>query len=220
MIYDFDYKVLTQQLTPNIYAFTQNISWINSITYPIHWLKKRAFESIKKGVAANVYNNALTYSVGNTVQYGQAIYECLQTSTGNLPTNSDYWVLITLDWIGIDERVLFSNSKLKFEYALNKRFKTVFRNPNSYTTPRNSDIYISNVNNKYSFVIGGSINNSSTINTSTSSEQVYSNSQLGSGYSFSINVPIAIYNLYSENIIRFYADKINNAGLKYTIITY
>jgi hypothetical protein len=220
MIYDFDYKVLTQQLTPNIYAFTQNISWINSITYPIHWLKKRAFESIKKGVAANVYNNALTYSVGNTVQYGQSIYECLKPSIGILPTNSEYWVLITQDWVGIDERVLFSNSKLKFEYALNKRFKTVFRNPNSYTTPTNSDIYISNINNQYSFIVGGNINNSSTIFNNTSSQQIYSTANYGTGYSFSINIPIATYNLFGENIIRFYADKINNAGIKYTIITY
>jgi len=220
MIYDFDYKVLTQQLTPNIYAFTQNISWVNSITYPIHWLKKRAFEQIKKGVSTNVFNIALNYAVTNKVQYGQAVYECLKPSLGILPTNSEYWVLITQDWVGIDERVLFSNSKLKFEYALNKRFKTVFRNPNSYTTPTNSDIYISNINNQYSFIVGVSINNSSTILNNTSSQQIYSTANYGTGYSFSINIPIAIYNLFGENIIRFYADKINNAGIKYTIITY
>ena len=37
------------------------------------------------------YNNSYSYSVGNAVNYNNSIYYCINASTGNLPTNTDYW---------------------------------------------------------------------------------------------------------------------------------
>ena len=41
-----------------------------------------------------VYNNSTTYQVGDSVSYGNSSYICIQTSTGNVPTNTTYWQLL------------------------------------------------------------------------------------------------------------------------------
>lgn len=40
------------------------------------------------------YNNSTTYQTDALVQYNGAIYQALQTTTGNLPTNTNYWLKI------------------------------------------------------------------------------------------------------------------------------
>jgi hypothetical protein len=45
-------------------------------------------------VPMGVYNSATTYSVGNSVSYGTDSYIAIQTTTGNLPTNTAYWQLL------------------------------------------------------------------------------------------------------------------------------
>lgn len=39
------------------------------------------------------YNAGTAYSVNNSVEYGGSTYRCILASTGNLPTNTTYWVL-------------------------------------------------------------------------------------------------------------------------------
>lgn len=39
------------------------------------------------------YNNAMTYHPQNAVRYNNKIYYCIATTTGNLPTDTDYWTL-------------------------------------------------------------------------------------------------------------------------------
>jgi len=40
---------------------------------------------------AGEYNNAISYTPGNAVNYQGSIYYCILNSTGNLPTNTTYW---------------------------------------------------------------------------------------------------------------------------------
>ena len=39
------------------------------------------------------YNNAMTYHPQNAVRYNNKIYYCIAPTTGNLPTDTDYWTL-------------------------------------------------------------------------------------------------------------------------------
>lgn len=49
------------------------------------------------------YNSETAYSVLDWVRYQGAAYVCKQASTGNLPTNTTYWQLLTQDGGGTDE---------------------------------------------------------------------------------------------------------------------
>lgn len=40
------------------------------------------------------YDNAVTYTTGNIVQYSGGLYQAKSTTTGNLPTNTTYWTKI------------------------------------------------------------------------------------------------------------------------------
>ena len=37
------------------------------------------------------YSASTAYAIGDVVFYGEDFYECIETSTGNLPTDTDYW---------------------------------------------------------------------------------------------------------------------------------
>lgn len=39
------------------------------------------------------YNNTFSYSVGNAITYSNSIYYCINSSIGNIPTNTTYWQL-------------------------------------------------------------------------------------------------------------------------------
>lgn len=55
------------------------------------------------GISVNYkgdYNNSVTYNVGDGVSYFGNLYYAKQTTTGNLPTNSDYWHLADKIYVG------------------------------------------------------------------------------------------------------------------------
>lgn len=220
-IWDFSFAELEFQVLPYIYTFDANVKWVKSICKPIEWLRDAFFTSFVKGASATVYNVATDYSVGTRVQYGEAIYECSVANTGKIPNlEADYWVLVTADRIGINTRIRYLSNKLVFEFALNQRFKTVFRQPNSTTVPSQSDIYILNDATATGFVVGGNVG--SLIGSTLSSEGIPQNAVVSSN-NFVIMFPLATYTALgssAEQIIRFWADKINLAGMNYTIQTY
>ena len=60
-----------------------------------------------------VYDSGTTYVVGNQVTYNGSTYRCVLASTGNLPTNATYWILVAVkgtDGYGAVEDVLTSTS--------------------------------------------------------------------------------------------------------------
>lgn len=44
--------------------------------------------------ATPAYDNATTYATGDIVQYSGGLYQATQATTGNLPTNTTYWIKI------------------------------------------------------------------------------------------------------------------------------
>ncbi len=51
-----------------------------------------AAENARASIGA--YNAATAYVIGNKVTYNGSTYQCILASTGNLPTNATYWILI------------------------------------------------------------------------------------------------------------------------------
>lgn len=52
-----------------------------------------ALTEVNEFIVMEVYDNSKTYKPLNKVSYLGSTYQCILTSTGNLPTNSTYWIL-------------------------------------------------------------------------------------------------------------------------------
>jgi hypothetical protein len=58
------------------------------------------------------YNNAVTYQSGQAVSYQGDIYYCIQTTVGNLPTDTTYWTLFLAGVKPVIQNVSPSNPTL------------------------------------------------------------------------------------------------------------
>ena len=209
-------------------------AWTKTLLKPLQVLYNTMFGTFQYGNAAALYNSATAYVVGNQVKYtDKSIYQCWVASTGNLPTNTNYWFKIQDKFVGIEPRCKYNAQHLLFEWALNEYFGTTFVN-----TPSASDIYIDNfASGSNVFYVG--------LTEVNSSQAVYENSQAdrfiqainitNTGSEFDIYVPIAVANALTtppttniapnisannENIIRQIADLYCYAGINYQVITY
>lgn len=203
-------------------------SLLYSISYDYMVFTDYGFSNL----ALSHYSSAVTYGEGDRVVYKFAEYISLQA--GNLANNPEtattYWTKINDIFIGVNERVKYNGRKLTFEYALNRYFNTTFRQPDHVETPTNSDIYISNVPvTSRSFVMYPSWYLSSIMSPRTSAPEymldppVYTAS---STYQYDINIPLAVFNALGttnpirESIVRNFADRYNETGLIYNVVTY
>lgn len=192
-----------------------NLLWA-LISEPLNWLNKLMFTDYAEGAAYITYNPASTYGIGDRVNYKKAIYESLQDNNiGKAPNlNTAYWYKRQDSFIGADERILFTDSKLLCEYALNKWFGGTFRQP-----PSTSDIYVlKNGNAVPTFIVGSSTG--SSVGLSTSSGFV------GLGYytpvaaDFTIKIPTALYPTGGDQEVRDFADMLNSIENTYDIVQY
>jgi hypothetical protein len=191
------------------------------------------FGTFKDGNAAALYNGATAYAVGNQVKYtDKAIYQCWVASTGNLPTNTNYWFKIQDKFVGIEPRMKYNAQHLLFEWALNEWFGTTFVN-----TPGASDIYIdAGAADLGAFYVGLTETESSYVvfDEPEATAFIQALNLTTAGISFTINVPLITANALTtetantvpnisanrENIIRQIADLYNYAGITYNVITY
>jgi hypothetical protein len=209
-------------------------AWTKTLVKPLQVLYNTMFGTFKDGNAAALYSGVTAYAVGNQVKYtDKAVYQCWVASTGNLPTNTNYWFKIQDNFVGIEPRCKYNAQHILFEWALNEWFGTTFVN-----TPGASDIFIGPGSpSDVVLYVGFTEVNSSLI--------VYGNGEAetfiqainiaNTGSEFTINVPIAVANALTippttdiapnisannENIIRQIADLYNYAGITYNVITY
>jgi hypothetical protein len=209
-------------------------AWTKTLLNPLQVLYNTMFGTFKDGNAAALYNGATAYAVGNQVKYtDKAVYQCWVASTGNLPTNTNYWFKIQDNFVGIEPRCKYNAQHILFEWALNEWFGTTFVN-----VPGASDIYI-DPNNASDAVlyVGFTETNSSLIVYGNGEAQTFIQAIniANTGDEFTINVPIGVANALTippatdiapnisannENIIRQIADLYNYAGITYDVITY
>jgi hypothetical protein len=104
---------------------------------------------------SNAWNSGSTYNANDiVVSADNQVYQSLvaANTNHNPTTTTGYWWLVETNFVGVYERIAYNAQILTFEYALNKWFRTTFRQPTGVP-----DIYI--VNNQITpncFVWGGS----------------------------------------------------------------
>jgi hypothetical protein len=220
-IYDIDLQVLAKNLIPIGWLnYPWFAPWVKSLTVPLSWLKNKFFVDSLNGINANVYDVGTSYIIGNKVKYGQSIYECIQDTTGNNPTNSLYWVLYVSDRIGTRERLGYSCEQLKLEYALNRRYETDFRQPTSGGL--RPDIYIGLNNVVSQFTIYTTTANN--VFTTSSDGFIYTEEVNQNDNNITIYVPdIALFtNMGSEltQIVGNYVKKYICESINFNVQTY
>jgi hypothetical protein len=208
-------------------------AWTKTLVKPLQVLYNTMFGTFQYGNAAAIYSGATAYSVGNQVKYtDKSIYQCWVASTGNLPTNTNYWFKIQDNFVGIEPRCKYNAQHILFEWALNEWFGTTFVN-----TPGASAIFIdAGAADLGAFYVGLTETESSFVvfDEPEATAFVQALNLTTAGVSFTINVPLITANALTtetantvpnisanrENIIRQIADLYNYAGITYNVITY
>lgn len=241
-VIDFDNHVL--QELPDYHRTPRFISWFFGIIRGSSSRMYSIFTSfMSNSVDLGYWDSAVTYGYEDRVRAGNGIvYESLKINNlNNDVTDINWWFPILDYYIGISEQAQNTCQKLMFERSLNRRFQKYLTDNGfvGYKQPETidpgvgylplSDIFLENVYNEYpSFVSFPTELDSSNVSIRTSSgfiypAPVYSSVTL---YQFSINIPLSVYNSIGttneirDSVIRNFANKINRAGIIYTIVTY
>lgn len=218
-IYLLDFDLLYSMLYPPLLRLEKHMSWGKVLTKPLQYLHDLIFQDYANGSFYYFYDNSISYVVGDrTIFTDRSVYECIQNTTGNDPTNIVYWVLVNDIYIGVRERIRYNSQKILFEFALNRWFMC-------------AGIYISNLPITIGgLLMGATSEYSSTLSSDSSplaNPTYLTNAYIvPSTFDYTIYVPLAIFNslsttsIDSENIIRSFADRYNLAGMTYNVVAY
>jgi hypothetical protein len=220
-IYDIDVDFVSANLIPPQLRKPKMLAWLQTLGVELRIvdLLFNMFR-ISSETSWNAFNGATTYNFNNRVLYtDNSIYMYINTTStsGNLPSDTNYWVLVQSNFIGVDKRIGANAQKIIFEFTLNRWFRTpgiYITNTTTFTTP---------------FVMGtsGALSSSMPINSTFQLQYLGNSYTYTSSLSdYTIFVPVAFFTTLGtstvnrENAIRNFADLYNLAGMTYTVQTY
>lgn len=184
----------------------------------LDWCKSLMFDSYINGLS-NPYIENSTYPYMARVTYLGYVFASLKDNNTDLPTNKTSWKLVQVDHVGTTEQLERANSKICFEYAINREFLTTFVNP-PYTVGNHNPIYVTNLSPAFDqFTVSQTEYHSSAVGETESSEYVGKTSS-NTGIHFTVNVPTATANTYGQDKIRYFIEKLKPIGLSYTLTIY
>jgi hypothetical protein len=216
-IFTVSYSFVWESLYPPLLRKAIHLAWGTVITKPLQWFHDAFFISYADGTTDLDYNNATAYVIGDRVIFtDRGQYEATAAGTGNLPSNTAFWLKVNDNYIGLRERTAWNSQKIIFESALNRWFQT-------------TGIFITNnlVISDF-FLMGNTGELSSTMTNDSAIAGFYMGNAFVSSTTgnYTIFVPLAKFNSLAgndvdrENIIRNFADIYNLAGLIYDVETF
>ena len=231
-IFQINFGTLVQQLLPPLLRQPVQEAWLGSLTEPLQINNDLFNQYLSGSTIYPTFSSVSAYTAGFRVVYSDnGIYEALSATTGNLPTNTNYWYEVNPNYIGAIERSKYNSRKMIFELALNRQFQvpgfypsvTVPLTPATFSSSANT-IYITN-NNVYGSQMlmdnSGIYGNAFMANNSYFSSSYMGNSFSGiSQNDYTINVPNYIYTGLSQTIISNYANQLNLGGMQFNIVSY
>lgn len=227
-IYDQDYELIEEQLSPPDKRLPKWLAWLNSLMAPMQWVRDLFFESFVSGSPASLYSGATSYVLGDRVRFTDfSVYECILATTGNDPTDTTYWIKIQQVWMGSDERVMYTGQKLSLEYFLNRWFGTTFIQPVYNPPSSNSDIYLEENQEAFGFIQFTTedfcsqqfTEEPNTLDFMYTTYAAYLND-------FTVNIPLAVYNALGPDdptrtaAVRQQVSKYSIFPAVYNIVTY
>lgn len=216
-IFDIDFNQQVPEILPVDKRHDKTLSLVRALMFSLQWCRDLLFTSYKVGATASAYA-AGTYNHNDQVIFEKSVYYSLIDGNTTDPTNTDNWLKIQDNFIGVDERVRFNGQVVVLEYALNKRFGGIFRQPGS-SSP--SDIYILYVASVPSgFHVGLDEASSSWVGLDTSSDSIGGPYPFSQPINFQINFLNSLYILTNEPAIRDFVDLYIPISLNYSIVPY
>ena len=218
-IFNIDFNQQAHDISSPDTRDPQTLALTRVLLKGIQWSRDSILGDFKTGSSAPVWS-AGSYNIYDKVKFGKSIYECIKQGTTLNPTNITDWLLVLENFIGVDERIKYNGQKIVLEWALNKNFDGVFRQP---ITSMNSDIWINNI----APVLAGFRIAQTGVSTSSSGVgQTISTDSIGGIYpfiqvnNFQINIKAALFALTNEQAIRNFVNKYIPISLNYIIVTY
>jgi len=219
-IYDINFSTVWEKLTPPILRQLKTLAWGTVLLKPLQWLRDLFFIDYADGSSSAYYDAATAYVVGDRVYWSdRAVYEALSNTIAIDPTDASIWKKILDNHIGARERVRYNSQKILFEHALNRWFDVYTPDPLIYIT--------NNTVSASPFLLGQTGQTSSNVSRSSVYSQYYlGNSPSYASNTFTIFVPVAVFNALAgnntdrENIIRNFADRFVLSGMIYDVQTY
>lgn len=218
-MFSFSTTYLSEKLVPPALRQIRILAYLRVLLAAIQ-VKWDDYLEYINGSSYAVFDISNPYVVGDRVRYGYAIYECIQNSTLIIPTDTNYWLLINKDFVGVDARRKFNSQKIVLEYVLNLYLNTTATTlPLIYTTRNAVDTngFYLGVDGDSAFgELGTEINQNDYLGTSYTLGQ----------YAMTIYVPLAIYNSLAttaadrEKRVRNIADKYVVAGINFDVQTF
>jgi hypothetical protein len=210
------------ELLPPDKRYPNSVLWLQTcLKSTIQWLWTGLNEYMNGSTAPTWI--AGTYPVNATVIYNKSEYISLINGNSDTPGLTINWYLLNSYFIGINDRVKYNGQITTLTFALNKYFRTTFRQPGAGT----SDIYlVSTPNTPKGFISGGG-NIISSISYLDHSSEVSNDSQNSTASTnLSVNLPIAVYNTLAatntdrSSIILSFVNKYIYAGISCQVLTY
>ena len=242
--YQIDYSNYAWSYMPLVKATASHLQWVYEQVKPVERLNTLKFTEYYYGVSYSEYDPAFGYNIGDRISggltYQNKQYECITQSVFGTFSITGKWREILPTFIGWEERLKYLDSRVVFEWALNKFFGTTFSQPNFDDTSK-SEIYIEdNTTVDIVFTIGPDDFSSSFISPidSTRGGNLTNNVWLGpdpvlypqAGETFKIYVPTSFYqslpgynagvSFSADKVIRTFVDTINYQGMTYKIYEY
>lgn len=221
-IYDLDFDQFVVNMLPPDKRLPVEVNYLQDAFTAVQSDHDALFTSYRGGSAAGPYNPFDIYNLDDQVIYLNGVYESVVDGNTSLPSDTDNWVLIQQNFIGVVERITYTGQVIRLTYALNKWFGTVFRQP-----PLLSDIYIVNgIIIKIGFRIGIDEPDSSTVGLTGSSDDVGSPTPFAQEVGFVIYIPVAVYDALNPvdanriSIVQSFVDLYVPAGITFKIQTY
>lgn len=226
------------------------ISWHQGMLGQNMWLNKNFWNYCYGDSTSNPWSNSFSYTLNSTVITYQGVYISIAdngivgdplrfNNTGNNPDNSPSdWYKIAPTYIGAQERAQYNSQKLMMEYALNRLFRTNFKQPTAWTdgtvssplgiwyTPT-SDIFITTVSLGYYTFLSGDGESTSSDSSDIGSGSAFSTETVVTGtdttYQFIVWIPTALSVALGISYIQIISSVVNKillAGTIFTIQTY
>jgi len=231
-IYDINYNNVIGNLLPPFLRTESLKKWLYSLIKPVQWIRDRFFDNYVNSVVYTYCDGVTPLTVasaGTIVRFvDNSIWETqfdnvdaiLYNPTLGTTTDTDgniIWIKVQDDFIGLNERLQYSNQKMLFEYLLNNYFK-------HYTG--GNKIIISNNNISYNMFEIAEEDEFSSVITEFDVDSLFFISQTDNEneeFNFTIYVPNQIatdLGTNYEKIISQVVDRYNYAGLIYKIELY
>ena len=216
MKYDININPVIIELLPPDKRKSNTLQLVNALFSPLQWARNLLFDTYYNGLTVLNYE-VREYSYLEQAVYQKKVYSSLIDGNNNLPTDSVTWLMIQDNFIGVKERLLYNGSRLVLEYALNKQFGSVFRQPDNI-----SDIYITNNDPILDgFIVGETDDYCSSVGQTTSSDAIGGDLPYIYINNFTINIPTAVLDLTetgNTESVRNFVNKYIPASIKYEII--